>query len=254
MADLNQAKLAGRTTLVSGSARGLGAAYARALHGAGASVIITDVLVDEGEALQAELGGRALFLRHDVSSSTEWRDVVARGEEAFGPITVLINNAGIHEATMIENYSEERFRRMIDINLTGVFLGMQEILPSMRRGGGGSIVNVSSTAGLCGFPSAIGYIASKWAVRGMTKAAALEFGPDKIRVNSLHPGLIETPMTQAFAPNLAQAIPRAGRMDEVATLVLFLASDDSSYCTGSEFVIDGGQSILVGVPPSDGGD
>jgi 3alpha(or 20beta)-hydroxysteroid dehydrogenase len=139
---------------------------------------------------------------------------------------------------------------MMDINLTGCFLGMQAVIPSMRKGGGGSIVNVSSTAGLCGFPAAIGYVASKWAVRGMTKAAALELGPDKIRVNSLHPGMIETPMTSSFAPNLAQAIPRAGKTDEVARLVLFLASEDSSYCTGSEFVIDGGQSILVGMPPS----
>lgn len=250
MTDEGTGKLAGRTALVSGGARGLGEAYARILHGAGASVVITDILEEAGAALAAELGGRALFVAHDVTNAQHWADAVAAGEAAFGPIRILVNNAGIHDGGPIADYPAERFRRMIDINLTGCFLGMQAAVPSMRRGEqGGAIVNVSSTAGLAGFPEATAYVASKWGVRGMTKAAALELGGDAIRVNSLHPGLIDTPMTTGFAPNLAQPIPRAGQVEEVARMVLFLASDDSSYCTGAEFVVDGGQSILVGTPP-----
>jgi 3alpha(or 20beta)-hydroxysteroid dehydrogenase len=245
----SSSRFTGRTAFISGAARGLGAGYARALHREGANVVITDILVDDGEALVAELGDRAMFIRHDVSNSDAWRAAVSAAEDRFGPINILINNAGIHDDGPIDAFPEERFRRMMDINLTGCFLGMQAVIPSMRRAGGGSIINASSTAGLAGFPHAVAYVGSKWAVRGMTKCAALELGADNIRVNSIHPGMIDTPMTTGFTPNDQQAIPRAGTVEEVAKLVLFLASDDAGYCTGGEFVIDGGQVLMVGAPP-----
>ena len=243
-------KLEGRVALVTGAARGLGEGFAHAIAAEGAAVILTDVLEAEGRALAAAIGPRALFCAHNVARQDQWQAAVAAGEGAFGPISILVNNAGIHDAGPLTDFSEERYRRVIDVNQVGVFLGMQAVVPSMRRAGGGAIVNSSSTAGLAGFPCAYAYVASKWAVRGMTKSAALELGVDNIRVNSIHPGMIDTPMTAGFTPDKTQPIPRAGRVEEVAKLVLFLVSDDSSYCTGAEFVIDGGQVTIVGTPPS----
>ena len=194
-----------------------------------------------------EVGGT--YIHHDVTSEGEWSEVVARTVELYGGLDVLINNAGIYVATPLIGGNVDDYRRVIDVNQVGVFLGMREAAPAMIPRGGGSIVNISSIAGLRGGGGAFGYTASKWAVRGMTKAAAVALGPYGIRVNSVHPGLIETAMLHQL-PNveagnldqMVQRIPlaRVGEAEEVAKLALFLASDDSEYSTGSEFIIDGG--------------
>jgi 3alpha(or 20beta)-hydroxysteroid dehydrogenase len=234
----------GRVAIVTGGARGLGAAQARLLADEGASVVVTDVLAERGRALADEIGGRARFVDHDVTDPAGWSDVVRAAEEAFGPVSVLVNNAGILHEEPLESLDEADYRRVVEVNQVGVFLGMRAVLPSMRRAGGGSIVNISSVAGIVGFPGFLGYVASKWAIRGMTKAAALELAGDGIRVNSVHPGVIDTEMTKglsaADAAVAAQPIPRKGRPEEIARLVCFLASDESSFSTGSEFVADGG--------------
>jgi 3alpha(or 20beta)-hydroxysteroid dehydrogenase len=236
-------RLRGKVAIVTGAARGLGAAYARALIEAGAAVAVTDVLRAEGAALAAELGERSVFLEHDVTQAHAWQAVVRATEERFGPVNVLVNNAGIVHQEPLETLPEASYRKVIDVNQVGVFLGMQAVLPSMSRAGKGSIINISSVGGLTCFPGIIGYVASKWAVRGMTKAAAVELGPRGIRVNSVHPGFIDTVMNPIPADSpavLSQPIARKGAPEELGGLIVFLASDESSYCTGSEFVADGG--------------
>jgi 3alpha(or 20beta)-hydroxysteroid dehydrogenase len=232
----------GKVVLVTGGARGMGAAHARALVAEGARVLITDILDDEGEQVADELGDACAYLHHDVTSEDQWDAAVARAEEAFGPVDVLVNNAGIVAPTPIESTDGAAFRRVIEINLVGTFLGMHAAVPSMRKAGGGVIVNISSTAGMMGYAGIGAYVASKWGVRGLTKAAALELGPAGIRVVSVHPGPIHTPMTAGLPDEMtaAQPIPRFGEPEEVTAMVLFLASSDASYSTGSEFVVDGG--------------
>ena len=240
-------RLDGKTALITGGARGQGAAEARLFAEEGANVVLTDVLDAEGEEVAAEVGGT--YIHHDVTSEGEWSEVVTRTVELYGGLDVLINNAGIYVATPLIGGNVDDYRRVIDVNQVGVFLGMREAAPAMIPRGGGSIVNISSIAGLRGGGGAFGYTASKWAVRGMTKAAAVALGPYGIRVNSVHPGLIETAMLHQL-PNveagnldqMVQRIPlaRVGEAEEVAKLALFLASDDSEYSTGSEFIIDGG--------------
>ncbi|MFM9370443.1 glucose 1-dehydrogenase [Streptomyces sp. Da 82-17] len=235
----------GKVVVVTGGARGLGAAHARRLAAEGAKVVIGDVLVEQGEELAAELGAdRALFVELDVSSEAAWKAAVARTEEVFGPVTGLVNNAGLVHRSAIEDLSVADFRRVTDVNELGVFLGMKAVLPSMRAAGGGSIVNISSVCGIVAFSHILSYTASKWAVRGMTKAAAVEFAPDRIRVNSVHPGIVTTDMTAASDRSHAaverQAVRREAHPDEVANMVLYLLSDESSYSTGAEFVVDGG--------------
>ena len=240
-------RLDGKTALITGGARGQGAAEARLFAEEGANVVLTDVLDAEGEQVAAEVGGT--YIHHDVTSEDEWSEVVTRTVELYGGLDVLINNAGIYIATPLIGGNLDDYRRVIDVNQVGVFLGMREAAPAMIPRGGGSIVNISSVAGLRGGGGAFGYTASKWAVRGMTKAAAVALGPYGIRVNSIHPGLIETAMLHQL-PNveagnldqMVQRIPlgRVGEAEEVARLALFLASDDSEYSTGSEFIIDGG--------------
>lgn len=234
----------GRVAIVTGGARGLGAAQARLLAAEGASVVVTDVLAEQGRELAGQLGDRARFVDHDVSDAAGWSEVVRAAEDAFGPVSVLVNNAGILREAPLESLDEADYRRVVDVNQVGVFLGMRAVVPSMRRAGGGSIVNISSVAGIVGFPGFLGYVASKWAIRGMTKAAALELAGDRIRVNSVHPGVIDTEMTRGLSAGdaavAAQPIPRKGRPEEIARLVCFLASDESSFSTGSEFVADGG--------------
>ncbi|MFE7797349.1 glucose 1-dehydrogenase [Nocardia sp. NPDC057440] len=234
----------GKTVIVSGGARGMGAAFARRLVAEGAAVVVADVLVDEGKAVAAELGDRAVFAPLDVTDETAWHAVVAEAERAFGPVSGLVNNAGIVHVDPIEKLAEADYRRVIDVNQVGVFLGMKAVVPSMRRAGGGSIVNISSIGGIIAFSNILGYVASKWAVRGMTKAAAQEFGVDGIRVNSVHPGVVATEMTATSerSNSMVHDLPlaRAAAPDELASLVLFLISDEASYCTGSEFVADGG--------------
>ncbi len=183
-------------------------------------------------------------MKQDVTTPEDWQSVIEETEKAFGPVNVLINNAGIDVPEQsLDEYSEDTYRKVIEVNQTSVFLGMKYVVPSMKEAGGGSIVNISSLAGIIGTYKKIAYTASKFAVRGMTKAAALELGDYGIRVNSVHPGFIRTPMTEHLINDeLEQVFPlrRAGEPEEVSNLVLFLASEESSYSTGAEFVIDGG--------------
>ncbi len=238
-------RVSGKVAIVTGAARGMGAEDAKRLIEEGAKVMLTDVLDAEGEATAKALGSNARYTHHDVSKEADWKKVVAETEKAFGPVSVLVNNAGICTYCPIETLEEADFRRVVDINQVSVFLGMKSVLPSMKRAGGGSIVNISSAAGIIGGPTTLAYTASKFAVRGMTKSAAIEFAPHNIRVNSVHPGIIVTPMTSGGELPLdlvAAGTPakRAGQPVEVANVVLMLASDESRFSTGAEFVVDGG--------------
>ena len=241
-------ELEGKVALISGAARGMGAEEARLFASEGAKVVVGDVLDEEGEKTAAAIGESALYVHLDVTSEADWLAAVEKAEEAFGKLDILVNNAGILRFGLLEHTPLEEFELVIKVNQTGTFLGMKSVAPAMRRAGGGSIVNISSLAGIQGVGGAFSYTASKFAVRGMTKVAAIEFGPAGIRVNSVHPGGIETPMTRPFGADSTAAesheyespIPRIGQPREVANLVLWVASDKSSYCTGSEFVVDGG--------------
>jgi len=237
-------RLQDKVAIVSGGARGLGEGVVRRFVAEGASVLIGDVLDAEGEALAKELGEAAMFHHLDVTKSEQWDQAVQAAEAAYGTVTVLHNNAGIVLFQIMEDATEEDYRKVIDVNQVGTFLGMRAVVPSMRRAGGGAIVNVSSSGGMTGYAGIFSYVASKWAVRGMTKAAALELVQYGIRVNSIHPGGIRSLMTAgADADGSTSAtIPmrRLGEPEEVASLVTYLVSDESSYTTGSEHVIDGG--------------
>lgn len=240
-------RLSGRVALVSGGARGMGASHVRALVGEGARVVIGDVLDAEGEALAAELGKSVRYVHLDVTVLDDWTRAVGVAVEAFGGVGILVNNAGILNVGTVEDYDLGEWQRIIDINLTGVFLGMRSVVKPMREAGAGSIINISSIEGIAGTIATHGYTATKFAVRGLTKSAALELGPSGIRVNSIHPGLIATPMTEGVPEDIFQtALGRAGRPAEVSNLVVYLASDDSSYSTGSEFVVDGGTTAGLG--------
>lgn len=236
-----------KVVLITGGARGLGASHVRRFVKEGAKVIFTDILVKEGQSLAKELGDNVAFIKHDVVNEAEWNHVVSEAEDKFGPINILVNNAGIAPNKPLEDTTEEEYRKVIEVNQLSAFLGMKTVLPSMRKTENGSMINVSSLAGLIASRNQIAYVASKFAVRGMTKAAAIEFGEYGIRVNSIHPGIIESPMTtssemQAMLAEISKTIPlgRVAKPEEVSNLILFLASDESSYSTGSEFVIDGG--------------
>ena len=232
----------------------MGASHARGFVAEGANVVIADVLEQEGRALADELGAHAIFSRLDVTSDTAWAATVAAAENAFGPVSVLVNNAGIVRFGPITETEPAAWRQVIDINLTGTYLGIRAIVPSMRKAGGGAIVNISSAGGMMAYPNTAAYVASKWGVRGLTKTAALELGRDNIRVNSIHPGPVRTPMTagpDAAAAVAAEArglaIPRVAEPDEITRLVLFVASEEVSFSTGSEFIVDGG--VLLGRLP-----
>ena len=244
-------KLEGKTAIITGASRGMGESHARCCVREGARVLLTDMRVAEGEALALELGSNARFIRHDVTAAADWDAVVKEAEAFFGPVGILVNNAGILGAmARTADISEADYLQVCAVNQHSVYLGMHAVIPSMLRGGKGSIVNISSIAGLVanyGFPS-LAYVASKFAVRGMTKAAAVEYGPDNIRVNSVHPGFIMTPMmveaTDEGGGDALSMIPlrRIADPQEVSNLVLFLASDDSSYISGAEHVIDAGMT------------
>ncbi len=237
-----------RVFLISGGARGLGAAQARALVAEGARVVIGDVLDKEGHALAAELGAACRFQNLDVTQEMQWAEAVSCAQ-GLGTLHGLVNNAGVLIMLPMMETSGAEFDRLTRINQLGTFLGMKAVVPALSQSGGGAIVNLSSVAGLRGTPNALAYSASKWAVRGMTKAAALELAPRNIRVNSVHPGPIDTDMMRIRGEeeNLgrAQRIPmkRFGTADEIAGLVLFLLSDESRYMTGSEVAMDGGISL-----------
>jgi len=206
-------------------------------------VLIADVLADKGAALADELGERAAFVSLDVTRAENWAAAVALAESRFGVLTGLVNNAAVAVIASLEVTTEAQFRRSIEVNQIGVLLGMQAVLPAMRRAGGGSIVNMSSIAGMAGSAGVFPYTATKWAVRGMTKAAAIELAADRIRVNSVHPGPVITPMTEASIRS-PERIPllRHGQPEEIARLVAYLLSDESSFTTGAEHVIDGGMT------------
>lgn len=242
-------RLEGKVAIVTGAAQGIGAANARRFVAEGAKVVLTDLNADDGETLARELGDGAMFIRHDVTSSADWEQVVAKTEAAFGHVTILVNNAGLlGPLAKTADISEEDFAKVCAVNQTAVYLGMKAVIPSMLTAGKGSIVNISSDAGMAaiyGFPN-LAYVASKFAVRGMSKATAVEYAPNDIRVNSVHPGFIRTPMmVQATDENGGEALQKIplGRLaepSEVANLVLFLASDEASYVTGAEHLVEGG--------------
>ena len=253
-------RMEGKVALISGAARGMGQAEARLFAAEGAKVAVCDVRDAEGKAVAEEIGANATYLHLDVTQEDEWGAAVAATTSAFGKLDVLVNNAGIAEAAPLAEMSLESYQRVIDVNQTGVFLGMRAVVEAMTAAGGGSIVNISSIDGLIGMNNIISYVASKWAVRGMTKAAAMELATHGIRVNSIHPGFIHTHLaveeeshlaaTHALlAAHTARLAPmgRTGEPEEIARLALFLASDESSYSTGSEFVADGG--LVAGYPP-----
>lgn len=240
-------RLDGKVALITGGARGQGAAEGKLFRAEGAEVYLTDVLVDEGIETAAKIG--ATFIEHDVTDSDAWTAIVKRIENEHAHLDVLINNAGIFHMMGMADTERELWDRTIAINQTGVFLGLQAVAAIMTRQKSGSIINISSIAGLRGSGGAFAYGASKWAVRGMTKSAAQELSPHGIRVNSIHPGIIETAMVDEFSrkginENVRQQIPMGHYADasEDANLALFLASDESTYCSGSEFVVDGGMT------------
>lgn len=231
----------GTVALVSGGARGMGASHVRALVAEGARVVFGDILDDEGKVVAEELGDASLYVHLDVTQPEHWEEAVETAEREYGPVDLLINNAGIVAFGPVDAMEPAEFRRVIDINLTGTYLGMHYVVPSMKRAKGGVMINVSSTAGLMGYANISAYSASKWGVRGLTKSAALELGKDGIRVVSVHPGPIRTPMIEGLGEDIAasQPISRVGESEEVTKMVLFLAAD-ATYSTGSEFVVDGG--------------
>lgn len=214
--------------------------------------MLTDVLDEQGKAVARSLGDGAIFLHHDVTSPADWEKAVSTAEARFGPVSILVNNAAISIEAPIEELSLEAYRRTVAVNQDSVFIGMKAVLGSMRRAGGGSIVNISSLAGLVGGPNAIAYAATKFALRGMTKVAAIEWGKHKIRVNTVHPGAIRTPMLldQDNFEHLRDAyatlspLGRMGEPEEITSIVLYLASDEASFCTGAEFVADGGATAM----------
>lgn len=242
-------RLTGKVAIITGAARGMGASHARLFVEEGAKVVLTDLRVEAGKTLADELGESAIFIEHDVTSPVAWRDIVAEAIRTFGTIDILVNNAGIlgPMATTVE-LTEDGYDNVCAINQHSVFYGMKAVLPTMVKAGRGSIVNISSIAGIAanyGFPS-LAYVASKFAVRGMTKATAMEYGRNNIRVNSVHPGFIQTPMmveaTDESGGDALAEIPlgRIAEPKEVSNLVLFLASDESSYITGAEHLVDAG--------------
>jgi 3alpha(or 20beta)-hydroxysteroid dehydrogenase len=248
-------RLSGKVALVTGAARGSGEAMARLFVAEGAKVVVTDILDELGGEVAASLGEAAIYRRLDVTVESDWETVVADAVETFGLLDVVVNNAAILEFGTLSDTSVEAFMRTVTVNQLGTFLGMRAAVEPMRKAGGGSIINISSVDGLRGLNGVFAYSSTKWAVRGMAKCAALELGHLGIRVNSIHPGGVATPMNDPHAGDMDidamfanQAIPRLAEADEVARLTLFLASDDSSYCTGSEFTADGGWTAGIREP------
>jgi 3alpha(or 20beta)-hydroxysteroid dehydrogenase len=237
----------GKVVIITGGAQGMGAAHARALVAEGARVVVADIRDDEGKQLASELGASARYQHLDVARSDQWGDLVDRVVADLGVIDVLVNNAGIPPSReRIEDTSDESWRRGLDVNLTGAFFGARAVVPVMKAKGAGSIVNISSVQGLQGSSRFHGYVAAKFALRGLTKSLAAELARWNIRVNSVHPGLVETPMSGGLdAPALRIPLRRAAAPHEVSPFVVILASDESAYATGAEFVVDGGLTAVI---------
>ncbi|GAA1818346.1 glucose 1-dehydrogenase [Nocardioides marinus] len=240
----------GKVALISGGARNIGGATARWLVAEGAKVVIGDVLDEEGQALADELGPDATYVHLDVTSNEDWRAAVETTTSTYGSLSVLFNNAGIFNGGQLQRYKRELWQQMLDVNLTGAFLGCRAAADAMIASGGGSIINTSSIEGLRGTPWAHGYVASKWGLTGLTKSVAMELAPHGIRANSVHPGRISTPATDQMPADLIPIpLGRPGTVEEVAGLVVFLASDESAFCTGSEFTVDGGTVMHIPTNP-----
>lgn len=236
-------KLSGEIALVTGAARGMGASFVSILAEHGALVIATDI-VEKPDGYAAGLpAGNVEYMHLDVADEGQWRQVVDAVVKRHGEISILVNNAGIAWFADLEQSEREAVMDMIAVDQMGVFHGMKAVTPSMKRRGSGSIINIASVASLKGTPGLLAYSACKWAVRGMTKCAALELGHYGIRVNAVHPGMIDTAMTQGMEEPSHLPIPRKGSCSEVAKTVLFLSSGDSSYTTGGDFIVDGGMTI-----------
>jgi 3alpha(or 20beta)-hydroxysteroid dehydrogenase len=250
-------QLDGKVALITGGARGMGKAHVRRFLDEGAKVVFGDVLEEEGAKLAADLGDGARFVRMDVSREDDWQRAAETATTTFGALNVLVNNAGILRHKTIEDMTVDEFRTILDVNLVGQWLGVKTVTAPMRKAGGGSIINVSSTEGFIGAAGLAAYSASKFGVRGLTKSAARELGRYGIRVNSIHPGGVLTPLTMQddivsatadSADAFMKALPlgRMGKSQEVSGLIVYLASDDASYCTGSEVLVDGGMLTGAG--------
>ncbi len=254
-------RLKDKHAIITGGAQGQGAAIARAFVSEGARVVLADVNDDAGAALADELGDVAFFSHHDVSDPASWDRLVAEAEEQLGAsVNVLVNNAGVLRFGEIDSMAMEEFDLVMNINLRGCFLGMRAVAPAMKRNRQGSIINCSSVEGLAGMASLTAYTGSKFAIRGMTKAAAVELGAYGVRVNSVHPGMIDTPMTQVHGGDAAMQygatripLERVGTPDDVAPLYVYLAGDESAYTTGGEFAVDGGVTATHSFYPGNRG-
>ena len=254
-------RLKDKHAIITGGAQGQGAAIARAFVGEGARVVIADVSDDAGAALAGDLGDAASFRHHDVSDPAAWEGLVSDIEEQWGaPVNVLVNNAGVLRFGEVDSMALEEFDLLINVNLRGCFLGMRAVAPSMKKNRQGSIINCSSVEGLAGMASLTAYTGTKFAIRGMTKAAAVELGAYGVRVNSVHPGMINTPMTQLHGGDAAMQygatripLERVGTPEDVAPLYVYLASDESGYTTGGEFAVDGGVTATHSFYPGNRG-
>ncbi|MGM0930545.1 MAG: glucose 1-dehydrogenase [Actinomycetota bacterium] len=238
-------RLEGKTALITGAAMGMGAAHARAFIAEGAQVLIADMAKDQGQALADELGEKAAFVELNVTESMSWANAVETTLERFGKLDTLVNNAGIFTTGSLEDYSEETWDETLAVNLKGAFLGMKAAVTHLAAASPGSIINISSTAGIEGYTKQLGYSASKWGLRGLTRSAALELADRGIRVNSVHPGAVATPLIEQFkqisdSDFEGSTLKRFARPEEISGLLVFLASDEASFVTGSEYVIDGG--------------
>ena len=246
-------RVAGKVALISGGAGGIGAATAKLLAEEGAAVVIADLLEDEGratEAMIAESGGKAMFVNLDVTSEDSWDNAVQAAVSSFGKLDILVNNAGVSLRFGVEQTSAQEWDAVMDVNVKGVFLGTKAAIPEMRKSGGGSIINISSIYGLVGRAPSAAYHASKGAVRLFNKSTALQYASENIRAHSVHPGFVDSPMTQAFHDNpeihnervAKMPLGRMGQPEDIAAGILYLASDESSFVTGAELVIDGGMT------------